>query len=157
MPSFTCALFSWRAFPRGSALGLLAACSSLVGVRSAAAEEPPKDDSTLGQGPGIGLDPTAPQAAALPGGMTPAFGQKPASDTEWRFDFHGFLRAPLNMGVSKRQAVLPNDPATRPGQSSTVLHAPPLVPDDFESFSHTGVTPTTNSISPMATAWSAPT
>src|SRR5450432_3107918 len=124
MPSFTCALFSWRAFPRGSALGLLAACSSLVGVRPAAAEEPPKDDSTLGQGPGIGLDPTAPQAAALPGGMTPAFGQKPASDMEWRFDFHGFLTAPLNMGINKRQPTEAGDTGTRPGQSNTVLHSP---------------------------------
>src|SRR5690606_7688720 len=33
-----------------------------------------------------------------------------------------------------------DDPA--PGQSDTVLHAPPVVPDDLETFSHTGVVPT---------------
>jgi hypothetical protein len=30
-----------------------------------------------------------------------------------------------------------------PGQSKTVLHAPPIVPDDLETFSHTGVVPNT--------------
>ena len=30
-----------------------------------------------------------------------------------------------------------------PGQSKTTLHAPPVVPDDLETFSHTGVVPTT--------------
>ena len=30
-----------------------------------------------------------------------------------------------------------------PGQSKTTLHSPPVVPDDLETFSHTGVVPTT--------------
>jgi hypothetical protein len=36
-----------------------------------------------------------------------------------------------------------NQPQPQPGQSKTVLHAPPVVPDDLETFSHTGVVPTT--------------
>jgi hypothetical protein len=84
----------------------------------------------------MALDPTAPQAAALPGGTTPAYGQKSFSADEWRFDFHGFLTAPLNAGFNTRHDA-------RPGQSYTTLHAPPVVPDDFETFSHTSVVPTT--------------
>jgi hypothetical protein len=91
----------------------------------------------------MALDPAAPQAAALPGGMTPAFGKKSTSDSEWRFDFHGFLTAPLNLGINQRQATASGDPSTRPGQSNTALHSPPLVPDDFETFSHTSIIPTT--------------
>src|SRR5690606_639972 len=43
--------------------------------------------------------------------------------------------APLRAGINTRE-----DPAD--GQSETVLHAPPVVPDDLETFSHTGVVPT---------------
>jgi len=82
------------------------------------------------------LDPTTPQAAALPGGTTPSYGQKALNPDDWRFDFHGFLTAPLNAGIGSR-------PNARPGQSTTTLHAPPVVPDDFETFSHTSVVPTT--------------
>jgi hypothetical protein len=94
------------------------------------------DDDAPGQAPAIALDPTTPQAAALPGGMTPAYGQKSFNADEWRFDFHGFLTAPLNAGIGSRANALP-------GQSTTTLHAPPVVPDDFETFSHTSVTPMT--------------
>jgi hypothetical protein len=101
-------------------------------------------ETSLGLDPTMSLDPSAPQAGALPGGMTPAFGQKSLNASEWRFDFHGFLTIPLNMGIAPRQ-VQPGQttPAVREGQSSTALHAPPVVPDDLETFSHTGVIPTT--------------
>jgi hypothetical protein len=86
--------------------------------------------------PSLSLDPTLPQVAAMPGGLTPAFGQRSLSEGEWRFDFHGYILAPLNMGFNTR-------PNPLPGQNKTVLHAPPVVPDDLETFSHTGVVPTT--------------
>ena len=86
--------------------------------------------------PALTLDPSAPQTGALPGGVTPAFGQKSLSEDEWRFDFHGFLTAPLNAGIGSRVNPMP-------GQSHTTLHSPPVVPDDLETFSHTGVVPTT--------------
>jgi hypothetical protein len=90
------------------------------------------------------LDPATPQVATLPGGLTPSFGQKSFDENEWRFDFHGFLTAPLNAGINTRRAQPGQTlPAVQPGQSSTVLHAPPVVPDDLETFSHTGVVPTT--------------
>jgi hypothetical protein len=95
-----------------------------------------KVDSSASSGGSMALDPTAPQAAALPGGMTPAFGQKSFDIQDWRFGFHGFITVPLNAGINTR-------PNAQPGQSTTVLHAPPVVPDDFETFSHTSVVPTT--------------
>ncbi len=91
---------------------------------------------TMALDPAISLDPSAPQTGALPGGVTPAFGQKSLSEDEWRFDFHGFLTAPLNAGIGSRANPMP-------GQSKTTLHSPPVVPDDLETFSHTGVVPTT--------------
>lgn len=83
----------------------------------------------------IGLDPAAPQAGPLPGGTAPSFGVAPTKEGDWRFDFHGLITAPLRAGLNTR-----DDP--RDGQSKTVLHAPPVVPDDLETFSHTGVVPT---------------
>jgi len=72
--------------------------------------------------PSLSLDPAAPQVAALPGGVTPSYGQKPLSEGEWRFDFHGFLTAPLTIGLNNRANPLP-------GQNARVLHAPPVVPE----------------------------
>jgi hypothetical protein len=84
--------------------------------------------------PELGMDPALPQNAPLPGGMAPAFGVPSDKASDWRFDFHGILTAPLRAGLNTR-----DNP--RPGQSETVLHAPPVVPDDLETFSHTGVVP----------------
>ncbi|HVZ86708.1 MAG TPA: hypothetical protein VHG72_07055 [Polyangia bacterium] len=94
----------------------------------------------LASDPAFSLDPASPQVGALPGGVTPSYGQRSLSEEEWRFDFHGFLTAPLDMGINTRKAqgVTPG-----PGQSNLVLHAPPVVPDDLETFEHTGVVPTT--------------
>jgi hypothetical protein len=96
----------------------------------------PADVQAPGSEGSLSLDPTTPQTTALPGGVTPAYGQKSQSDGEWRFDFHGFLTAPLAIGIGDR-------PMPQPGQSGTTLHTPPAVPDDRETFSHTGVVPTT--------------
>jgi hypothetical protein len=105
-------------------------------VKVGADAPPAAPAGTLVLDPAFSLDPSTPQVGALPGGVTPAFGQKSLSEEEWRFDFHGFLTAPLNAGINSRVNPLP-------GQSKTVLHAPPVVPDDLETFSHTGVIPTT--------------
>jgi hypothetical protein len=122
--------------------GLLAAI--WIGAPPARADE--AKPVTLGVDPGLSLDPTAPQVGALPGGLAPAYGQKALSEGEWRFDFHGFLTAPLNIGINSRAnpgmgASMSTLPVT--DQSGTVFHTPPVVPDDLETFSHTGVVPTT--------------
>jgi hypothetical protein len=108
------------------------------GIAPAWAEDP---NSTvpvpaLSFDPLLGLDPTTPQIAALPGGVTPAYGQRSLSEGEWRFDFHGLIIAPLSVGIGNRSM-------PQPDQSGTTLHTPPGVPDDLETFSHTGVVPTT--------------
>jgi hypothetical protein len=83
----------------------------------------------------LGLDPGTPQVGALPGGLTPAYGQRAADEGEWRFDFHGFLTMPLRMGLNTRSG-----PVTTQ-QHLDVLHAPPVVPDYRDSFSYTTVVP----------------
>jgi hypothetical protein len=83
----------------------------------------------------LGVDPSLPQLQALPGGVLPRLGEPPGED--FRFDFHGILTAPLRIGINDRNV------EAREGQSDTVLHAPPIVPDDLETFSHTGVVPVT--------------
>ena len=124
--------------------GLLAVIG--LGAAPARADDNPADAGKLGVDPGLSLDPTAPQVGALPGGLAPAYGQKALSEGEWRFDFHGYLTAPLNIGINSRAnpgmgASMSTLPST--GQSGTVFHTPPVVPDDLETFSHTGVVPTT--------------
>ena len=99
--------------------------------RTSRCTTPPRPQS--GAGPGSHRTPRSP---TLPGGVTPAFGQRSLSEGEWRFDFHGLIIAPLAIGIGDR--VMP-----QPGQSGTTLHTPPAVPDDLETFSHTGVVPTT--------------
>jgi hypothetical protein len=85
--------------------------------------------------PAFGPPPGTPQTDALPGGMQPSFGQPSTGPQDWRFDYHGFFTAPLRIGLNTRE-----NPAS--DQSDLVLHAPPVVPDDLETFSHTGVVPT---------------
>lgn len=80
------------------------------------------------------LDPSVPMLAALPGGTSPSFGEPSVGAGDWRFDFHGIIIAPLRMGLNTR-----DDSAS--DKSETVLHAPPVVPDDLDRFSHTGVVP----------------
>jgi hypothetical protein len=45
-----------------------------------------------------------------------------AADTSWKLEYHGYLRAPMRVGMGKRDN-------KRAGQSSTTLHYP-VIPDD---------------------------
>ena len=110
----------------------------------ASAQETKADES--GAKLSLGVDPSLPQLQAMPGGVLPRIGEPPGAD--FRFDFHGILTAPLRVGINDRNGGCPSDPnlpcvPAGPGQSKTVLHSPPVVPDDLETFSHTGVMPTT--------------
>ena len=82
----------------------------------------------------LGLSPGAPDLASLPGGVTPAFGSRDLSSKDWRFEFHGMVFLPLRFGINTRE-----NPGSN--QKSTVLHAPPRVPGDFETFTYTSVVP----------------
>jgi hypothetical protein len=85
--------------------------------------------------PSLGLAPGTPQIGTLPGGLTPAYGQAPADQQDWRFDFHGFLTMPLRAGLNTRAGVVTTD------QHTDVLHAPPVVPDYVDSFTYTSIVP----------------
>lgn len=83
--------------------------------------------------PLLGLALGTPDTGTLPGRFRPSYGVAPISSNDWRFDFHGYMMVPLRVGTNTRA-----NPSSL--QYSTVFHAPPLVPDDFDRFEHTGVT-----------------
>ncbi|HXI55974.1 MAG TPA: hypothetical protein VNO55_07940 [Polyangia bacterium] len=99
----------------------------------AAAPAASKEDAR--QAIALGLAPGTPQVGALPGGLTPAYGQRAADEGEWRFDFHGFITMPLRAGLNTRAGAATTE------QHTQVLHAPPVVPDYRDSFTYTTVTP----------------
>ena len=82
--------------------------------------------------PRLGLDPGEPQSPSPPPSVP--FGVHPAESKEYVLDFHGYLLLPAYLGLHERE-----DPA--PGQSSLVLHSPPLVPQNLRDFQYTGVVP----------------
>jgi hypothetical protein len=90
------------------------------------------DGSTDDGLPRLGLSPGEPQVRS----PTPAipFGIEPALSKEFVLDFHGYLLLPARLGVHER-----TDP--EPGDSSTVLHSPPLMAQDLRDFEYTGVAP----------------
>jgi hypothetical protein len=124
-----------RRFPMNRGLKLTTLLLGTFVAMPAMAQEKADAEPEASARDTLGLAPGIPQADALPGGMQPAFGQKSTAPADWRFDFHGFFTAPLRMGINTRE-----NPG--PDQSKLVLHAPPQVPDDLETFSHTGVVPT---------------
>ena len=83
--------------------------------------------------PRLGLSPGEPQVRSA----TPSlpFGVRPAESKELALDFHGYLLLPAYLGVHERE-----NPS--PGQSSMVLHSPPLMAQDLRSFDYTAVVPT---------------
>lgn len=80
----------------------------------------------------MGLSPGAPQTAMLPGGITPSFGAASTAAEDWRFDFHGFLLLPLRVGIATRDKAYV-------GQKKIVLHGPPRIPGDLETFEYTAL------------------
>ncbi|MGC4095013.1 MAG: hypothetical protein QM756_45265 [Polyangiaceae bacterium] len=84
--------------------------------------------------PLLGLALGAPETGAMPGRFKPSYGEKPRSPNDWRFDFHGYLQVPARIGINSRAHALST-------QHTTVFHGPPLVPDDYERFEHTGLIP----------------
>ena len=113
---------------------LVGACLSLTArAQEGDGTTPNKDDAK--QDIQLGLAPGTPQVGALPGGLTPAYGQRAADEGEWRFDFHGFLTMPLRAGLNTRSGTIDTE------QHLDVLHAPPVVPDYRDSFTYTTVVP----------------
>jgi hypothetical protein len=107
----------------------------LYGAPALAQQDNPPADQDPKQSISLGLAPGTPQVGALPGGLTPAYGQRAADEKEWRFDFHGFFTMPLRAGFNTRAGAATTE------QHTGVLHAPPVVPDYRDSFTYTTVVP----------------
>jgi len=82
--------------------------------------------------PRLALSPGDPLVRSAP--PATAFGRDPAESKDYVLDFHGFVLLPLNFAILER-----DDP--EPGQSSTAIHSPPLIPQDLRQFEWTGVIP----------------
>jgi hypothetical protein len=83
--------------------------------------------------PSLGMSPYTPSVGAMPGGLTPGF-QAPMPPNEWTFMFTGFMNVSAQFGLSQR-------PNPAPGQSDLVLHTPPVVPEEYQSFVSTATVP----------------
>jgi hypothetical protein len=114
---------SGRGFVRRNLVAGLMLCA--LAVPTAAWAEPKVKDV-----PRLGLDPAEPGVRSAPP-ATP-FGIAPATSKEYVLDFHGYLLLPMNLGVHDRENPVP-------GESGTVLHTPPLIPQDFTRFQFAGV------------------
>lgn len=84
--------------------------------------------------PRLGMDPGEPQVRSAPPSVP--FGVPASSPSQYTLDFHGYLLLPLRLGLLERK-----DPG--PGQSSTALHSPPLIPQNLRRFQYVGVVPDT--------------
>ncbi len=82
----------------------------------------------------LGLDPGTPRAPGGvglgPGGSTIGAPLEPG----WAFQFHGYLSAPLSVGIAGV-----DDPA--PGQGSYALHTPPQTSDTWGTFAFANIVP----------------
>lgn len=84
----------------------------------------------------MGLEPGAPQAGNLPGGVSP--GVESQSKDDWRFHFHGYFSMPAWAGIGSRAADSP-DGGESFEEGDVTLHAPPVVPGEQGSFADTNI------------------
>jgi hypothetical protein len=113
-------------------LSTLIALASSVGPPSALAQsEPTAADPDV---PRLGIDPGQPHSRSAPPSVP--FGVDATKSNDNVFDFHGYMLLPLNVASHRRENPLE-------GQSGTILHTPPLIPQDYRSFEYTGVVPQT--------------
>jgi hypothetical protein len=96
--------------------------SSLTLALPAAAQSNP---ATGGEAPTTAAPETA-RGPAAPLGLS-----KPPPGEEFRFDFHGYLRAPLRVGRGDRQGTVGEN------QSSTIFHEPLLLDDQYLNWNYT--------------------
>src|SRR5258708_11950684 len=114
---------------RGLQVTLVVACLSHPAAALAQQADQPESAPSI---PRLGLSPGEPLVPSA----TPSlpFGVRPAESKEMVLDFHGYLLMPMELGVQTR-------PHPASGQSATVLHTPPVIPQYFRGFEYTGVVP----------------
>ncbi|HWA71299.1 MAG TPA: hypothetical protein VG937_03140 [Polyangiaceae bacterium] len=106
---------------------------ALLGLSSPAFadEQAPRPQELSDELPRLGMASGEPQVRSAPPSIP--FGVAPVS-REYVLDFHGYLLLPARLGLHRRE-----NPT--PGQAGTVLHSPPLTPEDFRRFQYTAVLP----------------
>jgi hypothetical protein len=72
--------------------------------------------------PAAAPGPTAAKPRAVAATTTVSGPAAVVNDDSWKFEFHGYIRAPMRLGIGKR-----DNPG--PGQSKTTFHTP-VIPDD---------------------------
>src|SRR5262249_13248122 len=87
--------------------------------------------------PQVGIAPGTTQAGAVIGAQPePEEPSAKPEDGEWRFDFHGYLRAPMRIGFGSSEGTPPDV------EKGGKIHAPPWVPDDtFTNWQYTNNNP----------------
>ena len=88
----------------------------------------PEPDAEL---PRLGMATGEPQTRSAPPSIP--FGVPPVS-REYVLDFHGYMLVPARLGLHRRE-----NPTV--GQSGTVLHSPPLTPENYRRFQYTAALP----------------
>jgi hypothetical protein len=81
----------------------------------------------------LSMPPYSPRVAALPGGVTPAYGA-PGPFADWTFRWTGFFTASLQTSENERAT-----PST--GQTKATFHSPPQTIDEYGSFLGTSTVP----------------
>ncbi len=76
----------------------------------------------------------SPPVGARPGGITPSYAA-PGRATDWTFNWAGSMSATAQYSMDQRHG------ERAPGQSVTVLHAPPQTIDEYASFTSTNSVP----------------
>jgi hypothetical protein len=89
----------------------------------AQSSQPASLPTTVPHAPAEAVKPSSPADKPSAPGVTNVSGPAAVvNDDSWKFEFHGYIRAPMFVGIGKR-----DHPAA--GQSSTTFHAP-IIPDN---------------------------
>jgi hypothetical protein len=79
------------------------------------------------------MSPYAPRLGAPAGNVTPSFGAPSAPD-DWLFTWSGFMSASLQISLDTRES-------PQGGQKKLVFHAPPIIVEEYASFTSTNSLP----------------
>jgi hypothetical protein len=99
-------------------------------AKPAEAAPPAPEKKKHGGGPGLGLDPSVPQAGAIL--VSPVEVVAPPEEntsSEWKFDVTGYFRAPLRMSWGPPHNKDMNNPGGANADAGTQFRTPALVPD----------------------------
>jgi hypothetical protein len=83
--------------------------------------------------PSLGLSPFVPRAGAPAGNVTTSFGA-PSPLDDWLFTWSGYMSASLQISIDRRES-------PQPGQKKLVFHAPPIIVEEYASFTSTNSLP----------------